>query len=256
MDPGRAGDRRRERDSGRRARRLLGLVPARLAGHPRVAEGAGGRRRASRASGRRPAGCGYSPRAATTRWRTPSRSADAAAASARTRVDRGTGRSSGTCWCAGAGFTPTVESNRPLTQGDHHAPSSPLDCRRRPGTVRPARLRDPGGRHGVRERAGRAVSSAAATPLTASNFRYTLSETSSSLVGALDSALPNVTMGAVADDANRTPSCDSAPSVTNRTAYYCWNDGDQDTSAWYPQGITTSSDALGRGRTTASASTW
>lgn len=90
-------------------------------------------------------------------------------------------------------------------------------------------------------------SAAAATPLTASNFRYTLSETSSSLVGALDSALPNVTMGAVADDANRTPSCDSAPSVTNRTAYYCWNDGDQDTSDWYPQGITTSSDAYGEG---------
>lgn len=90
-------------------------------------------------------------------------------------------------------------------------------------------------------------SAAAATPLTASNFRYTLSETSSSLVGALDSALPNVTIGAVADDANRTPSCDSAPSVTNRTAYYCWNDGDQDTSDWYPQGITTSSDAYGEG---------
>jgi hypothetical protein len=88
---------------------------------------------------------------------------------------------------------------------------------------------------------------AAATPLTASNFRYTLSETSSSLIGALDSALPNVTMGAVADDANRTPSCDSAPSVTNRTAYYCWNAGDQDTPDWYPQGITTSSDALGEG---------
>lgn len=88
---------------------------------------------------------------------------------------------------------------------------------------------------------------AAATPLTASNFRYTLSQTSSSLVGALDSALPNVTMGAVADDANRTPSCGSAPSVTHRTAYYCWNAGDQDTTAWYPQGITTSSDAFGEG---------
>ncbi|MFD6140687.1 hypothetical protein [Promicromonospora sp. NPDC060271] len=90
-------------------------------------------------------------------------------------------------------------------------------------------------------------SAAAVTPLTASNFRYTLSETSSSLVGALDSALPNVTVGAVADDANRTPSCDSAPSVTHRTAYYCWNAGDQDTPDWYPQGITTSSDALGDG---------
>lgn len=88
---------------------------------------------------------------------------------------------------------------------------------------------------------------AAATPLTASNFRYTLSQTPSSLVGALDSALPNVTMGAVADDANRTPSCGSAPSVTHRTAYYCWEDGDQKTEAWYPQGITTSSDAYGEG---------
>lgn len=88
---------------------------------------------------------------------------------------------------------------------------------------------------------------AAVTPLTASNFRYTLSETSSSLVSALDAALPNVTMGAVADDANRTPSCPSAPSVTHRTAYYCWNDGDRGTSDWYPQGITTSSDAYGEG---------
>jgi len=88
---------------------------------------------------------------------------------------------------------------------------------------------------------------AAATPLTASNFRYTLSETSSSLTGALDSALPNVSMSTVADDGNRTPSCGSAPSVTHRTAYYCWNDGDQDTSDWYPQGITTSSDAFAAG---------
>jgi hypothetical protein len=98
----------------------------------------------------------------------------------------------------------------------------------------------------VTERAEPSVA-AAATPLTASNFRYTLSQTSSTLIGALDSALPNVTMGAVADDANRTPSCGSAPSVTHRTAYYCWNAGDQDTTAWYPQGITTSSDAYGEG---------
>lgn len=88
---------------------------------------------------------------------------------------------------------------------------------------------------------------AAATPLTASNFRYTLTETSPSLLGALDSALPNVSMGTVADDGNRTPSCNSAPSVTHRTTYYCWNSGDQSTSAWYPQGITTSSDAYGSG---------
>lgn len=88
---------------------------------------------------------------------------------------------------------------------------------------------------------------AAASPLTAGNFRYTLSETSSSLIGALDAALPNVSMSTVADDGNRTPSCDSAPSVTHRTAYYCWNDGDQDTSDWYPQGITTSSDAFAAG---------
>ncbi|MFE7508967.1 hypothetical protein [Promicromonospora sp. NPDC057488] len=88
---------------------------------------------------------------------------------------------------------------------------------------------------------------AAATPLTASNFRYTLSETSSSLIGALDAALPNVSMSTVADDGNRTPSCPSAPSVTHRTAYYCWNEGDRDTSAWYPQGITTSSDAFAAG---------
>lgn len=88
---------------------------------------------------------------------------------------------------------------------------------------------------------------AAVTPLTAGNFRYTLSRTSSGLLSALDAALPGVTLGAVADDANRTPSCPSVPSVTHRTAYYCWNEGDRNTSAWYPQGITTSSDALGAG---------
>ncbi len=87
---------------------------------------------------------------------------------------------------------------------------------------------------------------AAATTLTASNFRYTLSTTSSSLVGALDSALPNVSMGAVAADGNRTGLACSA-TVTYRAASFCWNSGDQGTTDWYPQGITTSADALGAG---------
>lgn len=88
----------------------------------------------------------------------------------------------------------------------------------------------------------------AATPLTASNFRYSLSETSSSLISALDGALPNVSVATVANDGNRTAAaCGSAPSVSYRQAYFCWNSGDQSTSAWYPQGITTSSDAYGEG---------
>ncbi|MBE1876494.1 hypothetical protein [Myceligenerans pegani] len=88
---------------------------------------------------------------------------------------------------------------------------------------------------------------AAATRLTASNFRYGLGETSPSLISALDSALPNVSVSTVANDGNRTGATCGAPSVSHRRAYFCWNSGDQSTSAWYPQGITTSSDAYGAG---------
>jgi hypothetical protein len=94
-----------------------------------------------------------------------------------------------------------------------------------------------------------AAAQAAVTRLTAGNFRYTLSKTSSSLISALDRALPNVSMATVANDGNRTSAaCPSAPSVTHRQAYFCWNSGDQTTSAWYPQGITTSSDAYDAGK--------
>lgn len=93
-----------------------------------------------------------------------------------------------------------------------------------------------------------AAASAAPPRLTASNFRYSLSEPPSSLIGALDDALPNVSMSTVANDANRTAArCSDSPSVSYRRAYFCWNSGDQSTSAWYPQGITTSSDAYGEG---------
>ncbi|WP_240643946.1 hypothetical protein [Antribacter gilvus] len=87
------------------------------------------------------------------------------------------------------------------------------------------------------------MAAAAVTTLTASNFRYARSATST-LVSALDAALPNVSMGSVAADGNRTGVACSAP-VTHRVASFCWSSGDRDTTEWYPQGITTSADAYG-----------
>jgi hypothetical protein len=97
-----------------------------------------------------------------------------------------------------------------------------------------------------RQAAQQADVSAAATRLTASNFRYDLSETSSTMIAALDADLPNVSLADVANDGNRTARACTAD-VDHRRASFCWNSGDAATSAWYPQGVTTSSDALGAG---------
>ncbi|MFC7878377.1 hypothetical protein [Isoptericola sp. NPDC057391] len=94
--------------------------------------------------------------------------------------------------------------------------------------------------------AGAGPADAAITKLTPGNFRWTLSRTPASLVSGLDAALPNVSMRTVVDDGNRAGTACS-PSVTHRVASFCWNAGDRDTTAWYPQGITTSNDALGAG---------
>ncbi|GHH74006.1 hypothetical protein [Promicromonospora soli] len=94
--------------------------------------------------------------------------------------------------------------------------------------------------------AQQAAPSAAATRLTASNFRYDLSETPSTMIAALDADLPNVSLATVANDGNRTGRSCTAP-VVRRIASFCWNSSDAGTTAWYPQGVTTSSDALGVG---------
>ncbi|CAM3773683.1 hypothetical protein [Isoptericola cucumis] len=94
--------------------------------------------------------------------------------------------------------------------------------------------------------AGAGPADAAVQKLTPGNFRWSLSRTPASLVSDLDSALPNVSMQTVVDDGNRAGTA-CAPSVEHRVASFCWNAGDRDTSAWYPQGVTTSNDALGAG---------
>ena len=84
------------------------------------------------------------------------------------------------------------------------------------------------------------------TVLTASNFKFALSRTSSSLISGLDAALPSATVQSVVDSGNRTGTACSAP-AQYRVASFCWQSGDATTDAWVPQGITTSADALGSG---------
>ncbi len=94
--------------------------------------------------------------------------------------------------------------------------------------------------------AGAGSAAAAAEELDPEDFRWELSRTPASLVSDLDDALPNVSMQTVVDDGNRAGTA-CTPTVTHRVASFCWNAGDRDTSAWYPQGVTTSNDALGAG---------
>lgn len=87
---------------------------------------------------------------------------------------------------------------------------------------------------------------AVSSVLTASNFRFSLSRTSASLISGLDAALPNVSMQAVVDSGNRDATACSAP-AQYRVASFCWNSGDAGTAEWMPQGVTTSADALSAG---------
>ncbi|WP_020421068.1 hypothetical protein [Amycolatopsis sp. ATCC 39116] len=89
------------------------------------------------------------------------------------------------------------------------------------------------------------VANAAPVKLTASDFR--LKESAyNSVISALDGVLPTVSFSAVLDSANRSASsCD--PGATGQVAAFCWNSGDNDTTDWYPQGVTTTADAYGDG---------
>lgn len=87
----------------------------------------------------------------------------------------------------------------------------------------------------------------AANPIPTTGFNLTRSTTSTALLDALDGALPNVSIDTVAGDANRVgpigAACQSVlPHVTKK---FCWNTGDNETTEWVPQGVTSSYDAYG-----------
>lgn len=93
----------------------------------------------------------------------------------------------------------------------------------------------------------------AASPISTTGFNLTRSSTSSAVLSALDSALPNVSIDTVAADANRVgptgTSCTSVlPHVTKK---YCWADDDNNTEQWYAQGVSSTYDANGGAGTTA-----
>ncbi|HZE39715.1 MAG TPA: hypothetical protein VE172_12985 [Stackebrandtia sp.] len=73
--------------------------------------------------------------------------------------------------------------------------------------------------------------------------------TSAAAIQKLDDALPNVDVAAVLDSANHPmTSCTSTeakalPIKPASTVHHCWDSGDAGTTAWVPQGITTSGDA-------------
>lgn len=93
----------------------------------------------------------------------------------------------------------------------------------------------------------------AANPISTTGFNLTRSSTSSSVLSALDSALPNVSIDTVAADANRVgPTGSSCTSVLPHVKKkYCWQSDDNDTEQWYAQGVSTTYDAHGGTGTTA-----
>lgn len=90
------------------------------------------------------------------------------------------------------------------------------------------------------------MAQAAPTTLTASDFR--LKESAyNSVISQLDGLLTTTSVSAVLDGANRAgSSCN--PGATNQAAAFCWNSGDNDTTDWYPQGISTTADAYDNGQ--------
>lgn len=93
----------------------------------------------------------------------------------------------------------------------------------------------------------------AANAISTSGFNLTRSSSSTSVLGALDTALPNVSLDTVAADANRVgPTGSSCTSVLpNVTKKYCWASDDNNTEQWYAQGVSSTYDAYGGAGTTA-----
>lgn len=65
-------------------------------------------------------------------------------------------------------------------------------------------------------------------------------------IAPLDDRLPNISVPDVVADGNRNASRCS-PSITHLVAAICWNSGDQNTSLWMPQAVTSTGDAYGSG---------
>ncbi|TVT42204.1 hypothetical protein FNH05_22630 [Amycolatopsis rhizosphaerae] len=87
---------------------------------------------------------------------------------------------------------------------------------------------------------------AAPTTLTAADFR--LSESAyNPVISRLDGLLTVTGVSAVLDSANRTGTACN-PGATGQVAAFCWNSGDDGTTDWYPQGISTTADAYGSGQ--------
>ncbi|KAH6664210.1 hypothetical protein B0J14DRAFT_608047 [Halenospora varia] len=85
-----------------------------------------------------------------------------------------------------------------------------------------------------------------------SGFQLTASDGVYPIISALDAALPNQKFGDIIADTNHVcPNTPVVPRVDFLTDSYTWPNGasfdDRGTSAWFPQGITTSSDAYDNG---------
>ncbi|MFW5474534.1 hypothetical protein ACOCJ5_14605 [Knoellia sp. CPCC 206450] len=93
----------------------------------------------------------------------------------------------------------------------------------------------------------------AANAISTSGLNLTRTSSSTSVLGALDTALPNVSLDTVAADANRVgPTGSSCTSVLpNVTKKYCWASDDNNTEQWYAQGVSSTYDAYGGAGTTA-----
>jgi hypothetical protein len=93
---------------------------------------------------------------------------------------------------------------------------------------------------GVRLVASRAPAVAPPRPLAAEHFRLQVRDYNP-VIADLDAVLSKASVATVVESANRTgASCSPHP---NAVAAFCWQSGDDSTTAWYPQGITTSVDA-------------
>lgn len=86
---------------------------------------------------------------------------------------------------------------------------------------------------------------AAPAKLTASDFRLEESAYNPA-IAELDALLPNASVSAVLDSANRTGTACN-PGATHQAAAFCWDSGDNNTTDWYPQGISSTADAYDNG---------
>lgn len=98
------------------------------------------------------------------------------------------------------------------------------------------------------------VTSVPPVSLTPENFRLEARRSAgsgarsySSIIEDLDIRLPNVPVSRVVSDGNRAAATCQADAA-HLLASFCWNSGDNAVAYWFPQGITTTADALGTGQ--------